>query len=152
MVFAGEHAMLEKIRNEKGQWIYFTLKINLTIFQTRFKNKFNGFYRRLSSSGDTLLKQSNFKWFNKSFNHGFYRASIIGSYVEYNMFLRLTDLSKINMTIRQLLIRTKKLGAFNVSINQITDTESINYTDLKLLSSKYGMSAYQKVLKTYGNQ
>jgi hypothetical protein len=56
------------------------------------------------------------------------------------------------MTIRQLLIRTKKLGAFNVSINQITATESINYTDIKLLSSKYGMSAYQKVLKTYKNQ
>jgi hypothetical protein len=144
--------MLDQIKEEQGQWISLSLKINLTIFQMRFKNKINGFYRRLSSSGDTLLKQSNFKWFNKSFNHGFYRASIVGSYVEYNMFLRLTDLSKINMTIRQLLIRAKKLGAFNVSINQINDTESINYSDLKLLSSKYGMTAYQKVLKTYGNQ
>jgi len=56
------------------------------------------------------------------------------------------------MTIRQLLIRTKKLGAFNVSIDQITDAESINYTDYKLLSSKNGMNSYQKVLKTYGIQ
>ena len=145
--------MLDQIKEEQGQWISLTLKINLTIFQMRFKNKLNGFYRSLSSGGGgTLLNENNFVWFNNSFNQGFYRASIVGSYVDYNIFLRLTDLSKVNMTIRQLLIRTKKLGAFNVSINQITATESINYTDLKLLSSKYGMSAYQKVLKTYGNQ
>jgi hypothetical protein len=145
--------MLDQIKEEQGQWISLTLKLNLFIFQNRFKNKINGFYRSLSSGGGgTLLNENNFVWFNNSFNQGFYRASIVGSYVDYNIFLRLTDLSKVNMTIRQLLIRTKKLGAFNVSINQITDTESINYTDLKLLSSKYGMSAYQKVLKTYGNQ
>jgi hypothetical protein len=145
--------MLDQIKEEQGQWISLTLKINLTIFQMRFKNKLNGFYRSLSSGGGgTLLNENNFVWFKNSFNEGFYRASIVGSYVDYNFFLRLNDLSKVNMTIRQLLIRTKKLGAFNVSINQITDTESINYTDLRLLSSKYGMSAYQKVLKTYRNQ
>jgi hypothetical protein len=38
------------------------------------------------------------------------------------------------------------LGAFNVQIN---DLNSINYIDLKLLSSPSGMYAYQKVLKTY---
>jgi hypothetical protein len=145
--------MLNQIKEEQGQWISLTLKINLIIFQMRFKNKVNGFYRSLSSGGGgTLLNENNFVWFNKSFNKGFYRASIVGSFVEYNIFLRLTDLSKVNMTIRQLLIRTKKLGAFNVSINQIIHTESIKNTDLKLLSSKYGMSAYQKVLKTYGTQ
>jgi hypothetical protein len=145
--------MLDQIKEEQGQWISLTLKINLTIFQMRFKNKLNGFYRSLSSGGGgTLLNENNFVWFNYSFNEGFYRASIVGSYVDYNIFLRLTDLSKVNMTIRQLLIRTKKLGAFNVSINQIIHTESIKNTDLKLLSSKYGMSAYQKVLKTYRNQ
>lgn len=145
--------MLEKIKIEQEHWVCLSLKINLFIFQNRFKNKINGFYRSLSSGGGcTLLSENNFVWFNKSFNQGFYRASILGSYVEYNMFLRLTDLSKVNITIRQLLIRTKKLGAFNVSIYQITDSESINYTDYKLLSSKYGMSAYQKILKTYRNQ
>jgi hypothetical protein len=145
--------MLDQIKEEQGQWISLSLKINLTIFQMRFKNKLNGFYRSISSGGGgTLLNENNFVWFNNSFNEGFYRASIVGSYVDYNIFLRLTDLSKVNMTIRQLLVRTKKLGAFNVSINQITATESINYTDLRLLSSKYGMSAYQKVLKTYGKQ
>lgn len=145
--------MLDQIKEEQGQWISLSLKINLTIFQMRFKNKLNGFYRSISSGGGgTLLNENNFVWFNNSFNEGFYRASIVGSYVDYNIFLRLTDLSKVNMTIRQLLVRTKKLGAFNVSINQITATESINYTDLRLLSSKYGMSAYQKVLKTYKNQ
>ncbi len=145
--------MLNQIKEEQGQWISLTLKINLTIFQMRFKNKINGFYRSLSSGGGgTLLSENNFVWFNKSFNQGFYRASIVGSYVDYNIFLRLTDLSKVNMTIRQLLIRTKKLGAFNVSINQIEDANSINHTDLKLLSSKYGMNSYQKVLKTYGIQ
>ena len=145
--------MLNQIKEEQGQWISLTLKINLTIFQMRFKNKVNGFYRSLSSGGGgTLLSENNFVWFNKSFNQGFYRGSIVGSYVDYTFFLRLTDLSKVNMTIRQLLIRTKKLGAFNVSINQIIHTESIKNTDLKLLSSKNGMSAYQKVLKTYRNQ
>jgi hypothetical protein len=145
--------MLDKIKEEQGQWISLTLKLNFLIFQNRFKNKINGFYRSLSSgSGGTLLNENNFVWFNKSFNEGFYRASIIGTYVEYYIFLRLTDQSKVNMIIRQLLIRTKKLGAFNVSINEILDANSINYTDLKLLSSKHGLSAYQKVLKTYGNQ
>ena len=145
--------MLDQIKEEQGHWISLTLKINLTTFQMRFKNKLNGFYRSISlGGGGTLLNENNFVWFNNSFNEGFYRASIVGSYVDYNIFLRLTDLSKVNMTIRQLLVRTKKLGAFNVSINQITATESINYTDLRLLSSKYGMSAYQKVLKTYRNQ
>ena len=145
--------MLDQIKKEQGHWVCISLKINLLVFQVRFKNKINRFYRSLSSGGGgTLLSENNFVWFNKSFNQGFYRASIVGSYVEYNMFLRLTDLSKVNITIRQLLIRIKKLGAFNVSIYQITDSESINYTDYKLLSSKYGMSAYQKVLKTYGNQ
>jgi hypothetical protein len=145
--------MLDQIKKEQGQWVCLSLKLNLLIFQNRFKNKINRFYRSLSSGGGgTLLNENNFVWFNNSFNEGFYRASIVGSYVDYNIFLRLTDLSKVNMTIRQLLIRTKKLGAFNVSIYQITDSDSINYTDYKLLSSKNGMSAYQKVLKTYGNQ
>ena len=145
--------MLDKIKEERGQWVCLSLKINLLVFQVRFKNKINGFYRSLSSGGGgTLLNENNFVWFYKSFNAGFYRASIVGSYVDYTIFLRLTDLSNVNMTIRQLLIRTKKLGAFNVSINHIEGTNSINHTDLKLLSSKYGMSSYQKVLKTYGNQ
>ena len=144
--------MLNQIKEEQGQWISLTLKINLTIFQMRFKNKVNGFYRSLSSGGGgTLLSENNFVWFNKSFNQGFYRGTIVGSYVDYTFFLRLTDVTKVNMTIRQLLIRTKKLGAFNVSINQILDTNSINYTDLKLLSSKYGLSAYQKILKLFGS-
>jgi hypothetical protein len=142
--------MLDQIKKEQGQWVCLSLKLNLLIFQNRFKNKINRFYRSLSSGGGgTLLNENNFVWFNKSFNKGFYRASIVGSFVEYNIFLRLTELTKVSMTIRQLLIRTKKLGAFNVSINQITDTESINYTDLKLLSSKYGMNSYQKILKSY---
>ena len=142
--------MLEKIIEEQGQWIYLSLKINLFVFEGRFKNKINGFYRSLSSGGGgTLLRENNFVWFNRSFNQGFYRASIVGSYVNYFFYLKMDDVSKVNITIRQLLIRSKKLGAFNVSINQIVDTHSINYTDLKLLSSKHGMSAYQKILKTY---
>jgi hypothetical protein len=38
------------------------------------------------------------------------------------------------------------MGAFNVKID---DLNSMNYIDTKLLSSPSGMSAYQKVLKTY---
>lgn len=151
MVFAGEHAMLEKIRNEKGQWIYFTLKINLTIFQTRFKSKLNGFYRSLSSSGESLLSESNFKWFRNTFQEGIYRSSILGTYVEYHFILRLVDSNFINKVNRQLLIRSKKLGAFGVNSNQIFECENLNYTDLKLLSQSSGMASYQKVLKTYKN-
>lgn len=146
-------SMLDQILIEQGQWIYVSLKINLLVFQVRFKNKINGFYRCLSSGGGgTILSENNFVWFYKSFNEGFYRASIVGSYVNYTIFLRLTEVSEVNMTIRQLLIRTKKLGAFNVSIDQINNTESINNTDYRFLSSKHGMSAYQKVRKTYGSQ
>lgn len=145
--------MLDQIKKELGQWVCISLKINLLVFQVKYKNKINRFYRSLSSGGGgTILNENNFIWFHKSFNQGFYRASIVGSYVDYTMFLKLTEVSNVNMVTRQLLIRTKKLGAFNVSIEQINNSESINNTDYKLLSSKYGMSAYQKVLKTYGNQ
>lgn len=145
--------MLDQIKKELGQWVCISLKINLLVFQVKYKNKINRFYRSLSSSGGgTILSENNFVWFHKSFNQGFYRASIVGSYVDYTIFLKLTEVSKVNMVIRQLLIRTKKLGAFNVSIDQINNTESINNTDYRLLSSKYGLSPYQKVLKTYGNQ
>ena len=145
--------MLDQIKKELGQWICLSLKLNLLVFQVKFKNKINGFYRSLSSGGGgTLMSENNFVWFNRSFTRGFYRASIIGSYVNYVFYLKMDDMAKANMTIRQLLIRTKKLGAFNVSIEQINNSESINNTDYRLLSSKYGMSAYQKVLKTYGNQ
>ena len=144
--------MLEIFKEEQGQWICLSLKINLYIFQARFKNKINGFYRSLSSGGgSTLLSENNFVWFNKSFNQGFYRASIVGSYVNYFFYLKMDNMSKANMTIRQLLIRTKKLGAFNVSIYQIDENVSINYTDLILLSSPNGMSAYQKILNSYGS-
>ena len=139
--------MLEKINKEQENWIYLSLKINLLIFQVKFKNKQNGFYRSLSSGGGgTLMKENNFIWFNKTFNQGFYRSSINGTFVEYYFFLRLSDVSKQNLTYRQLLIRTKKLGAFKVEINDIA---SINYTDLKLLSSSNGMNSYQKILKSY---
>ena len=142
--------MLEKIIEEQGQWIYLSLKINLFVFEVRFKNKINGFYRSLSSGGGgTLMRENNFTWFNQTFDEGFYRASIVGSYVNYFFYLKMDDVSKVNITIRQLLIRSKKLGAFNVSINQIVDKDSINYTDTKLLSSFYWGNSYQKVLNTY---
>ena len=144
--------MLEKIIDEKGQWICLSLKLNLFVFQVKFKNKINGFYRSLSSGGGgTLMSENNFIWFHKSFTQGFYRASIVGSYVNYVFYLKMDDMSKANMTIRQLLIRTKKLGAFNVSINQIDDLDSINYADQMLLSSKNGMNSYQKILNSYKN-
>ena len=142
--------MLEKINNEQENWICLSLKINLLVYQVRFRSKQNGFYRSLSSGGGgTLLRENNFTWFNKTFDEGFYRSSINGTFVEQHYFFRLVDVSKLTLTNRQLLIRTKKLGGFNVKIN---DLNSINYTDLKLLSSPYGMSAYQRVLKTYRNQ
>ena len=145
-----KRTMLEKINNEQENWICLSLKINLLVYQIRFRNKKNGFYRSLSSGGGgTLLRENNFTWFNKTFDEGFYRSSINGTFVEQHYFFRLVDVSKLTLTNRQLLIRTKKLGGFNVKIN---DLNSINYTDLKLLSSPYGLSAYQRVLKTYRNQ
>jgi len=139
--------ILEKMKKEQDRWICLTLKINLLAFQIRFKNKKNGFYRSLSSGGNKLLGISNFIWFNNSFDEGFYRCSItIMGNIEYHFFFRLSEFQNLNSITRQLLIRTKKLGAFNVKID---DLNSINYTDTKLLSSKNAMSAYQKVLKTY---
>ena len=140
--------MLEKMKKEQG-WICLSLKINLLIYATKFQNKQNGFYRSLSSGGNKLLGVTNFEWFRESFDHGFYRCSIMGTYLDYYLFLSISEISKFNTITRQLLIRCKKLGAFNVKID---DLNSINYTDTKLLSSKNGMSAYQKVLKTYRNQ
>ena len=136
--------MLEKMKKEQG-WICLSLKINLLAFQG-FKNKQNGFYRSLSSGGNKLLGVTNFEWFRQSFDHGFYRCSIMGTYIEYHFFFRISEFSKFNIITRQLLIRCKILGAFNVKID---DLNSINDIDTKLLSSQHGMSAYQKILKTY---
>lgn len=133
------------MKKEQG-WICLSLKINLLAFQVKFKNKHNGFYRSLSSGGNKLLGVTNFEWFRQSFDNGFYRCSIMGTYIEYHFFFRLSEFLNINSISRQLLIRCKKLSAFNVQIN---DLNSINYIDLKLLSSPHGMSAYQKILKTY---
>ena len=139
--------IFEKMKKEQDRWICLTLKINLLAFQCRYKNKQNRFYRSLSSGGNKLLGISNFIWFNNSFDEGFYRCSItIMGNIEYHFFFRLSEFQNLNSIIRQLLIRCKKLGAFNVQIN---DLNSINYIDLKLLSSPSGMYAYQKVLKTY---
>jgi hypothetical protein len=137
--------MLDKIKNE-GDWICLSLNINLMVFQVRFKNKLNGFYRQLSGGNQKLIGSSNFHWFHKSFDEGFYRTSIMGTYVHYTFFLKVTDIRKLNVIVRQLVIRTKKLGAFCVNI---FDMNNLNYTDTKLLSSVYWYNTYQKVLRTY---
>lgn len=49
----------------------------------------------------------------------------------------------------QLNIRVRKLGGFSLNIS---DMISIDDVDKILLTSKNGISAYQKVLKTYINQ
>ena len=138
--------MLEKMKKEQDRWICLSLKINLLLFQVKFQNKQNRFYRALSSGGYKLLGVTNFEWFRQSFDHGFYRSSIMGTFLDYRFFFRSSEFSKFNIITRQLLIRCKKLGAVNVKID---DLNSMNYIDTKLLSSKHGMSAYQKVLKTY---
>ena len=138
--------MLEKMKKEQDRWICLSLKINILLFEVKFQNKQNGFYRALSSGGNKLLGVTNFEWFRQSFDQGFYRCSIMGTYLDYYLFLSISEISKFNTITRQLLIRCKKLGAFNVKID---DINSMNYIDTKLLSSTSGMSAYQKILKTY---
>ena len=137
------------MKKEQDRWICLSLKINILLFEVKFQNKQNGFYRSLSSGGNKLLGVTNFEWFRQSFHQGFYRCSIMGTYLDYYLFLSISEISKFNTITRQLLIRCKKLGAFNVKID---DINSMNYIDTKLLSSTSGMSAYQKILKTYRNQ
>ena len=109
--------MLEKMKKEQG-WICLSLKIYLLAFQG-FKNKQNGFYRALSSGGNKLLGVTNFEWFRQSFDQGFYRSSVMGTFLDYHFFFRLSEFSKFNIITRQLLIRCKKLGAFNVKIDDL---------------------------------
>jgi hypothetical protein len=137
--------MLDKIKNE-GNWISISVKINLNVFHTRFKNKPNGLYRQLSSGNQKLLGISNFKWFYHTFDKGFYRFEFTGTRVQYFFFLRLMDQNQVNTITRQLIIRCKKLGASKVEVGGMN---SINYIDFKLLSSSNGINAYKKILKTY---
>ena len=138
--------MLEKMKKEQG-WICLSLKINLLAFQG-FKNKQNGFYRSLSSGGNKLLGVTNFEWFRQSFDHGFYRCAIMGTYISIIFFLKISDLNIYNSVVRQLNIRVRKLGGFSFNLS---DMNSIDYADKILLSSKNGncLNAYQKILKTY---
>lgn len=140
--------MLDKIKID-GDWICLSLKINLFVFQMRYKNKLNGLYRQLSGGNQKLVGVSNFKWFNKSFVEGIYRTSIIGTYIHYTFFLRVSDLKNIDAVVKQLVIRTKKLGAFSVDI---CDLNTINYIDTTLLKSKYWVNSYQRILKTYSSK
>ena len=140
--------ILEKMKKEQDRWICLTLKINLLLFQVKFQNKQNGFYRSLSSGGNKLLGVTNFEWFRQSFEQGFYRSAIMGTFISINFFLKISDLNKYNSVVRQLNIRVRKLGGFSLNLS---DINSIDYVDQILLSSKDGncMNAYQKILKTY---
>ena len=55
------------------------------------------------------------------------------------------------MALKQLNIRVRKLGGFSLDIMEFNEN-NLDYADKILLSSKNGMSAYQKVLKTYSSQ
>ena len=73
----------------------------------------------------------------------------MGTFISINLFLKISDLNKYNSVVRQLNIRVRKLGGFSLNIS---DMISIDDVDKILLTSKNGISAYQKVLKTYINQ
>ena len=140
--------MLEKMKKDNN-WICLSLRINLMIFNSRFKNKSNGFYRQLSSGNQKLLGVSNFQWFYKSFDSGYYRSSLSGTNMEYVFFLRIKDQNQSNRILRELIVRSKKLGASKVEVGGMN---TINYIDFKLLSSMNGGNAYQKMLKPNRSQ
>ena len=140
--------MLEKMKKDDN-WIFLSLRINLLIFNTRFKNKSNGFYRQLSSGNQKLLGVSNFQWFYNAFDSGYYRSSLSGTNMEYVFFLRIKDQNQSNRILRELIVRSKKLGASKVEVGGIN---TINYIDFKLLSSMNGENAYQKILKPNRSQ
>jgi hypothetical protein len=118
------------------------------IFNLRFKNRSNGFYRQLSSGNQKLLGVSNFQWFYNAFDSGYYRSALTGTYVGYVFFLRIKDQNQSNRILRELIVRSKKLGASKVEVGGMN---TINYLDFKLLSSMNGENAYKKILKTYKN-
>ena len=136
--------MLEKMKND-GNWICFSFRINLMIFNIRFKNRSNGFYRQLSSGNQKLLGVSNFQWFYNAFDSGYYRSVLTGTYMEYMFFLRIKDQNQSNRILRELIIRSKKLGASKVEVGGIN---TINYIDQKILSSTLGLNAYHCILKS----
>jgi hypothetical protein len=139
--------MIAILRKENDQWVNLKFKVSLLSLQLRgFKT--NSIYKSLSSGGNKLLGVTNFEWFRNSFDQGFYRCSIFPSYLEYTFFLRVKNLNKYNSVVRQLNIRVRKLGGFSLNLS---DMNSIDYVDQILLSSKNGMYAYQKILKTYRN-
>jgi hypothetical protein len=116
------------------------------IFNLRFKNRSNGFYRQLSSGNQKLLGVSNFQWFYNAFDSGYYRSALTGTNMEYVFFLRIKDQNQSNQILRELIIRSKKIGASKVEVGGMN---SINYIDFKLLSTTNGMNAYQKILKKF---
>ena len=140
--------MLEKMKKDNN-WICISLRINLLIFNSRFKNKSNGFYRQLSSGNQKLLGVSNFQWFYNAFDSGYYRSALTGTNMEYVFFLRIKDQNQSNRILRELIVRSKKLGASKVEVGGMN---TINYLDFKLLSSMNGENAYQKILKPKRSQ
>ena len=128
-----------------GNWICFSFRINLMIFNVRFKNRSNGFYRQLSSGNQKLSGVSNFQWFYNAFDSGYYRSALTGTYVEYVFFLRIKDQKQSSRILKELIIRSKKIGASKVEVGGM---DTINYVDFKLLSSINGHHIYQRILKT----
>ncbi len=138
--------MFNNMYSEKEKWVYLTFSINLMWFQLKYKNKVNGVYRALSTSNNKLVGLSNHNWFRNSFSGGYYRSSILSNKVEYYFFIRLSDneFHSDQRKLRELNIRCRKLGAVNIEINNIN---TINTTDEKFLSSKFGKNAYREILK-----
>jgi len=115
------------------------------IFNIRFKNRSNGFYRQLSSGNQKLLGVSNFQWFYNAFDSGYYRSALTGTNMEYVFFLRIKDQNQSNRILRELIVRSKKLGASKVEVGGMF---TINYIDYRLLTSMNGENGYKRILTT----
>lgn len=138
--------ILNKLHEEQG-WFFVEIKMSLQFFMRSFgKIGISGYYRLLSNSQHTFLGRTNRQFFKTSFKEGFYRSSITNDEVKIVLVLKCDNSNNMERYKGELVIRIKKLLYANVEVGDIDDLPS---EDKMLLSTKYGIQQYQRILETY---
>jgi hypothetical protein len=134
------------IQKDDG-WFYLIIQFNLNYFLKKFGEiGISGWYRLVSNSQHSFLGLSNRDFFKSHFTEGFYRHSIYNDEVNIVMFLKSTETDNIERTIKELIIRIKKLLFARIKVGYMNE---IPNEDQILLTSKNGIRHYQKILETY---
>jgi hypothetical protein len=134
--------MTNKFMIKDPSWFVMEVKIKLRNYLMRFRT-LNKFYRLLSQSEYVTAGETNRKFFNSRFSHGWYRVIIDKEVVRFIFILKAENLERIQKDQLQLVWRTHKLIYSPVLIYR---PEDLSTTDRILLTQLGGNMSFRKIL------